>query len=187
MGKFLELIDILVHRHRAYIYIGSILIAAVSVYGIFQLKSVSYMVDDVPEESQVKKDLKFFEANFSGIMPLEMVVEFKTKRRRPIMEVKNLRMVDEFESFLDSITVMSRPVSLLSFVKASKQAFYNNNPERYSLPNQNERGFILTYMKNSDLLKAPKDSVKKDSNTIRRDSLARSNSKGLLTSFVDST
>jgi len=188
MGKFLELIDVLVHRHRVYIYVASVVIAVVSVYGIWQLRSVSFMVDDVPEESQVKKDLKFFEANFSGIMPLEIVIDFKTKKRRPVMDVKNLAMVDEFEKFLDSITVMSRPVSLLSFVKASKQAFYNNNPDRFTLPNKNEGAFILRYMKNSDLLRsASADSVKRDAQKLKTDSIARTNSKGILTSFVDST
>jgi predicted RND superfamily exporter protein len=120
------------------------------------------MVDDVPEDSQVKKDMKFFEANFSGFMPLEIVVEFKTKKRRPVLDVKNLQMVEEFENFLDSLPNVSKPVSLISFVKASKQAFYNNNPNRYSLPSKSEAGFILRYMKgqsdNSGLLKSFVDS-----------------------------
>jgi predicted RND superfamily exporter protein len=146
MGGLLKVIDLMVHRHRAAIYIVSLALAGVSAYGIYQLKAETFMVDDVPEESQVKKDLKFFEANFSGIMPLEIVIDFKTKRKRPILDLKNMQKVEEFESFLDSITVMSKPVSLISFVKAIKQAFYNNNPERYSLPNRNEAGYILKYM-----------------------------------------
>jgi predicted RND superfamily exporter protein len=105
------------------------------------------MVDDVPEQSQVKKDLKFFEANFSGFLPLEIMVEFRTKKRRPVLDVNNLRDVESFESFLDSIDVMSKPLSILSFVKASKQAFYNGNPARYSIPSRQEGAFILRYMK----------------------------------------
>jgi predicted RND superfamily exporter protein len=136
MGGLLKIIDLMVHRHRAIIYFVSLALAGVSAYGIYQLKAETFMVDDVPEESQVKKDLKFFEANFSGIMPLEIVIDFKTKKKRPILDLKNMQKVEEFESFLDSITVMSKPVSLISFVKAIKQAFYNNNPERYSLPNK---------------------------------------------------
>lgn len=146
MGGLLKIIDLLVHRHRTAIYVVSLTFAAVSAYGIYQLKAETFMADDVPEDSQVKKDLKFFEANFSGIMPLEIVVDFKTKRRRPVLDLKNMQMVEEFETFLDSITVMSRPVSLISFVKTIKQAFYNNNPDRYSLPNRNEAGYILKYM-----------------------------------------
>jgi uncharacterized protein len=162
MGGFLKIVDGWVHRHRIAIYVVSIVIALVSAYGIAQLHSVSFMVDDIPEESQIKKDLKFLEENFSGIMPLEIVVEFKTKKRRPLLEVKNMQKVEAFESFLDSIQVVSRPVSILSLIKASRQAFYNNNPDQYKLPTNQERGYILKYMKgqndNSGLFKSFVDS-----------------------------
>jgi hypothetical protein len=163
MGGFLKTIDIMVHRQRAIIYIASISVAVLSVYGITKLRSLSFIVDDVPEESQVKKDLKFFESNFSGIMPLEMVVEFKSKKRRPILDVNNLKKIEQFENFLDSIPHVSKPVSLISFVKAAKQAFYNNNPDRYTLPSKTEAAFILRYMKgqtdNSGLFKSFVDST----------------------------
>ncbi|HEY9008519.1 MAG TPA: efflux RND transporter permease subunit [Ohtaekwangia sp.] len=163
MGGFLKLIDLAVHRYRALIYIASMGIAILSVYGIMQLHSVSYMVDDIPEESQIKKDLHFFEQNFSGIMPLEIVVEFKTKKRRPVLDVKNMERVEELENFLDSLPEVSRPISILSLIKASKQAFYNNNPARYSLPTKSEGAFILRYMKgqndNSGLFKSFVDST----------------------------
>lgn len=162
MGSFLSRVDDMVTHQRAFIYACSVVLAIVSAYGIWQLRSVSYMVDDVPEDSAVKKDLEFFEANFSGIMPLEMVVEFRTKRRRPLLDVKNLQMIDRFEAFLDSLPEVSKPVSLISFVKASKQAFYNNNPDRYELPTRNEAAFIMRYMKgqsdNTGLFKSFVDS-----------------------------
>jgi len=163
MGGFLKIIDTMVHRRRLAIYVCSMALGILSVIGIFKLRSVSYMVDDVPEQSQVKKDLKFFEANFSGIMPLEMTVEFITKKRRPLLDPKNLQKVDEFETFLDSLPRVSRPVSLISFVKAAKQAYYNNNPDRFALPTKAEGPFILKYMK------------------------GQSDNSGLFKSFVDST
>jgi len=163
MGSFLKSIDIMVHSRRSWIYIGSLGLAVISVIGILRLKSVSYMVDDVPEKSQVKQDLKFFEANFSGLLPLEVMIQFHTKKRRPILDTNNLAKVEEFEEFLDSIPHMSKPISVLSFIKASKQAFYNGNPERYSLPSKTEGAFILRYMKgqtdNSGLFKSFVDST----------------------------
>lgn len=163
MGAFLRFVDLMVHRQRALIYIISVATAIVSAIGIWQLRSLSFMVDDVPEESQVKRDLHFFEEHFSGIMPLEVVVEFKTKKRRPVLDVANLAKVDEFEQFLDSLPMVSKPVSIVSFVKASKQAFYNNNPDRYTLPSRSEGAFILRYMR------------------------GQSDNSGLFKSFVDST
>ena len=147
MTGFLNLIDVFVHRQRVIIYIGSITLALVSAFGILQLRSLSYMVDDVPEANQIKKDLKFVEENFDGIMPLEFVVEFHTKKRRPLLDPPNLQKIAAFEDYLDSIPVMAKPLSAVSFVKTLKQAFYNNNPDRYSLPSRTEGAFILRYMK----------------------------------------
>lgn len=163
MGGFLKAVDIMVHRNRPIIYIASIALALISAYGIWKLESVSFMVDDIPKDSQIMKDLKWFEANFSGIMPLEIVVEFVGKRRRPILDVDNMRKVERLERFIDSISVVSKPVSVLSLIKASKQAFYNNNPARYALPSKSERAFILRYMR------------------------GQTDSTGLFKSFVDST
>jgi predicted RND superfamily exporter protein len=157
----LSTVDILVHRQRPMIYAGTLILVVFAIIGMMRIKTVSFMVDDLPEESVVKKDLKFFEANFSGVMPLEIVVN--TGKRRGVIDVKNLKKIDEFEQFLESQKYISKPVSLVSFVKASKQAFYNNNPARYSLPDNRERNFILPYLK------------------------GQSDNSGLFKSFVDST
>lgn len=161
MGMFVKSVDLMVHRNRAWIFGISLVLGLISTIGLLRLQSLSFIVDDVPEDSQVKKDLNFFEANFSGIMPLE--VEVDTGKRRGIFEVKKLQKIDEFESFIDSISVVSRPLSIIGLVKASKQAFYNGNPDRFELPSQAERGFILRYMRgqsdSSGLFKAFADST----------------------------
>jgi predicted RND superfamily exporter protein len=161
LGKFLYVNDITVHRYRPAIYLASAVLAVFSIMGIMQLKSITFMVDDVPEQSNIRKDLKFFETNFSGIMPLE--VEVNTGKRRGVLKIENLKKIEEFENFIDSIPVVSRPISILSLVKASKQAFYNNDPNRYELPSKAEAVYILRYMK------------------------GQNDNTGLLKSFVDST
>jgi predicted RND superfamily exporter protein len=96
-------------------------------------------------------------------MPMEIVVEFISKRKRPVYDLNNMEKVEEFENFLDSIEGMSRPLSVISLVKAAKQAFYNNNPDKFSLPTRNEGAFLMRYLK------------------------GQQDNKGILKSFVDST
>jgi uncharacterized protein len=188
MRKFLELIDLSVHRHRLTIYGVSLVLTALSLYGMMQLKAVTFMADDVPAESQVKKDLQFFEANFSGVMPLEIVVQFITKKKRPVLDVKNLGQIEEFEAFLDSIPLMSRPVSVVSFVKGLNQAFYNGNPKQYKLPSKAQGAFLMGYVKNSSLFKQNTNWTKPDSiSSPKPDSVSREATRGVLNSFVDST
>lgn len=161
LDKALEGIDLSVHRHRPFIYAVTITLIVFAVIGMMRIHTVSFMVDDLPEQSAEKKDLAFFEENFSGVMPLEIVVN--TGKRRGVIDVKNLQKLDEFETFLKEQPDISKPVSIVSFVKASKQAFYNNNPARYSLPDNRERNFILPYLK------------------------GQSDASGLFNAFVDST
>lgn len=153
--------DLLVHRYRSYVYVVTVGLVITAIIGTTKIRAVSYMVDDLPAQSEVRTDLEFFEKNFSGIMPLEITID--TKQRRGVIELSTLRQVDELEQFLSAQEDISKPVSIVSFVKASRQAFYNNNPDRYGLPSKRERGYILRYMRN------------------------QSDSTGLFNSFVDST
>jgi len=157
----LNAFDLLVHRHKYRIFVVTGLIVIVSIIGVYKVHSVSYMVDDLPADSEVKKDLTFFEENFSGIMPLEIVVDLGQKKG--VTNINNLKKVEEFEDFLSSQKDISRPVSIVSFMKAARQAYYNNSPAFYGLPNNRDRAFILRYFRN------------------------QSDSSGLLKAFVDST
>lgn len=157
---FLNFIDLQVHRKRFLIYVVTGILVGVAAAGMLRIHTLSFMVDDLPEDSSVIKDLRFFEENFSGIMPLELVVD--TGKRRGVLDVKNLQKIEELETFLAAQPALSEPVSLVSFVKAARQAFYNNNPARYGLPDSRERNFILPYLR------------------------GQSDSSGLFHSFVDS-
>lgn len=147
LGQFVRYLEKLVQQDRRLIYWISGVLAVVSVGGILMLKSVSFIVDDIPSDSPIKRDLEFFEANFSGIMPLELVVELETKKRRPLLDVRNIKAIEAFEQSLDSVSVLSRPISMVSFVKAARQGYYNNDPAQYELPSRQEAAFIMRYMK----------------------------------------
>lgn len=143
IDKALTTLDLLVHRHRYRVLTVTAGLVVIAMIGVMKLHSISYMVDDVPEDSQVKKDLAFFEVNFSGIMPLEIVVD--THKKKGILKVNTLKKLNDLEQFLAKQKDISTPVSVLSFLKAARQAFYNNNPKYYALPNKQDRNFILRY------------------------------------------
>ncbi len=161
LEKVLTLMDLLVHRHKYKVFVFTGIVLIISIAGMYQINTVAYMVDDIPEEDVIKKDLAFFETHFSGIMPLEVIVD--TGKKRGVIDIKNLQRVEEFETFLASHKDISKPVSIVSFVKAAKQAFYNNNPDRYEIPNKRDKNYILRYLKNQE------------------------DSSGLMNSFVDTT
>lgn len=144
LDSVIRWLDDIVHKLRPAIFAITIAVAVVSAYGLSQIKAVSYMVDDIPENSPLKKDLEFFEQNFSGIMPLEVIID--TGDKKGVQNLRNLRKIDEFESFISSIDYISQPVSVVSFAKAARQAFYNQSPAFYSLPTNRDMAFIMRYL-----------------------------------------
>jgi predicted RND superfamily exporter protein len=154
-------LDLLVHRQKYTIVGISLLIALMSLFGVSRLNSVSYMADDIPRDSRVWQDLQFFQQNFKGIMPLELVID--TGKRKGGSSLSFLRKVDLFENFVADIEHVSTAISLVDFLKAARQAFYNNNPAFYDLPNNQDKNFLQRYLRNpqgtSDLLATMVDST----------------------------
>ena len=144
IAELLSYLDFLVHKKQIFIFLTTLIIIGMSVIGVSKINSVSFMVDDLAKDSPLIQDLNFFEAQFSGIMPLEIIVDTGTKKG--VQNLKNLKKINEFEAFLDDIPYISQPVSLVSFIKAARQAFYNQNPKFYALPNKRDLGFIFKYL-----------------------------------------
>ncbi len=149
-------------NYRKTVYIITLAIVVVGIYGISRIKSSGYMVDDIPESDPVYVDLKFFEENFHGLMPLEIMVD--TKKPQGVMQLTTFRKIDQLEKRLEAYPELSRPTSLLDLLKFSKQAFYNGFERYYSLPNNREKNFILQYAstgeQNANLLHAFVDSTR---------------------------
>lgn len=147
VGWLLESFDTIVHKYRPAVYFTTVVLIIVSTFGVSKIRAISYMVDDLPDNSLIIKDLHFFEDNFAGIMPLEIVID--TGKKRGTTKLENLQKVDVFDQYVDSLPEVSKSVSILNVVKAANFAFYNNNPTFYGLPSKRDRAFLYRYLKNS--------------------------------------
>ena len=149
-------------NNRKAVYITTVIILGIGIYGITLVKSSGYMLDDIPEDDPVYMDLKFFEKNFDGLMPLEIMID--TKKPGGAMQLSTFRKIDQLERKLANYSELSPPTSLLNLLKFSKQAFYNGHEKYYSLPNNREKNFILQYAasgeKNKEMLHAFIDSTR---------------------------
>lgn len=135
----------LTENYRNLVYLSAFVILIVGFYGISLIRITGYMVDDIPENDPIYKDLKFFESNFDGIMPLEIIVD--TKQPGGVMKPGTFTKINQLENRLSVYPELSPSLSLLNLLKFSKQAFYNGNEKYYSLPNNREKNFILQYAK----------------------------------------
>ena len=112
--------------HRKQVYIVTIVLAAIAIVGAFRLQSNAYMVDDVPKTDKIYTDLKFFEKNFKGVMPLEILIDTK-KKYGVTRNFNNLVKIDSFTQYLAAKPEIARPLSLIEGLKFAKQAFYDGD------------------------------------------------------------
>ena len=158
---FVDWMERMVRYKKITIYVTALVLLVASIIGIYQIKISGSLIDDMPRKAEFYKDIKFFENEFNGVMPLEIMVD--TKRKKGVMKLSNLKRMDELEELITETPQLSKPISVVSLVKYSKQAYYNGNPKYYQLPSSQENSFILSYAKNSsqdvDLLKNFVDST----------------------------
>ncbi len=161
MDFFVNWMERMVRDHRIAVYMVTVGVLVLSVVGIYQMRITGSRIEDLPKNTHFYKDIQFFEQEFDGIMPMEIVVD--SKRKNGITKPATLKRMDRLGEVIDEIPELSRPISIVDLVKYSKQAFYNGIPKYYQLPTSQENTFIM-------------------------DAVSRSSTDGnLLESFVDST
>ena len=66
-----------VRNHRFAIYSATVAVIIISMIGLYQMKLSGSLIDDMPKDKEFYSDIKFFEKEFGGIMPLEILVDTK--------------------------------------------------------------------------------------------------------------
>tara|TARA_R110002049_G_scaffold28018_3_gene96580 strand:- start:190781 stop:193111 length:2331 start_codon:yes stop_codon:yes gene_type:complete len=161
IDTFVNWMERIVRERRISVYIVSIILLVVSIIGIYQIDISGSPIEDMPKKAAFFKDIRFFEKEFDGIMPVEIVVD--TKRPNGVLKSSTLKSMDQLGDVIEEIPELSKPVSVVNLVKYSKQAFYNGIPKYYQLPTTQENNFIMDVARkssgNSDLLKNFVDST----------------------------
>ncbi|MFV0506756.1 MAG: efflux RND transporter permease subunit [Bacteroidales bacterium] len=136
---------VLKHRRRTVFTLAAIMLIIATV-GMTKMKSTGYMVDDIEEDDVIYQDLKFFERNFVGLMPMEIIVE--TEKARGGMDLKMWQKLDKLDKYVEENPDMAKSLSILNAVKMARQAYYNGLAKYYGLPNSYDKNMILPYLAN---------------------------------------
>ena len=168
LTKLLLRIERWVFDHRRIVYAITLITVVFSVIGIFKLKTEGFIVDDLPRTDKIYRDLKFFEKNFHGVMPLEIVID--TKKRYGLAGSRALPVLakmDSLATYIKGQKEMSRPLSIAEGIKFVKEGFYGGDSSNYALPNSFDAAFVGDYLR------------------PQKDSSGKNNLTKLLTSFID--
>jgi predicted RND superfamily exporter protein len=151
INKLLTRITNWVFSHRISIYSFTAIICIFSVIGLMRLKNDAHIVDDLPKSDKVFVDLKFFERNFKGVMPLEIIVDTKTKRG-VVSNLTVIRKMDELSALLSSYPEVGHPLSIANGIKYANQAYFGGDSAFYQVPSDFGAAFLQPYLmaKSSD-------------------------------------
>lgn len=162
-GAVLDKVIYLISNRRNLIYSIAGVLVIIGFFGVNMMKTSGKIVDDFRTDDPTYLDLKFFENNFGGVMPFEISVD--TKKPNGVLNYSTIQKIDRLQNTIQQHTEFSRPISLIEVFKFARQAYYNGDSSKYSLPSSMEKNFIFSYIPQK----------------------VDGNGSGLMKSFIDST
>ncbi|MDB9770809.1 efflux RND transporter permease subunit, partial [Polaribacter sp.] len=75
----------MVKHRRITVYFTTVIIIIVSIIGVYKIRVSGSLIEDMPKSMEFYKDIKFFEKEFGGIMPLEILID--TKKDKGVMKL----------------------------------------------------------------------------------------------------
>ena len=149
-SKIIEKILIKVERwalnNAKWVYSITTVFVVLAIVGIFKLKSEGFIVDDLPKGDKIYTDLKWFETNFKGVMPLEIMVDTK-KKNGLLRSTTPMNKIDEFSSYISAKAEAAKPLSFVEGLKFAKQAYYDGDSLSYAVPYEGDMAFLGPYLR----------------------------------------
>jgi predicted RND superfamily exporter protein len=172
LAAILKKLELWTLHHQRPVYAVTAVVLVLSIAGMFRLRSEGFIVDDLPKKDRLFADLKFFESNFKGVMPLEIIIDTKRKKGLRGNMLRTLDSVDRLSAYASSQPEMARPLSFVEGLKFIRQSYYGGDSNSYTVPNDiADLGFLLSYL---------------NGNGENAQSSGKSDLTKLLRSFIDS-
>ena len=145
---FIEYIVIIITKYRRWVYVGSVAILVVSIFGMTKIISTGNVTSDLPKKDPILLDMKFIEKNFGGSIPFEVTIDYKRKVR--LFSNETLEKVEEIQAVFARDTLFSKSLSMVDFIKVINMAYYGNNPEQYKIISNKDKLRLKKYVDKFD-------------------------------------
>ncbi|MBL7911148.1 MAG: RND family transporter [Bacteroidia bacterium] len=117
-----------IFRHQKTILVITSVILILSVIGITKIRVNNILLEDLSDKVKIKQDFMFFDKNYSGVRPFEILITVKDKNRSvwDYEVITELNKVDEFIRKEYDAGFLLSPSSLV-------KSIYQNSNNDYSL------------------------------------------------------
>ena len=138
-----------VKSKRQVIYTITIILTVLGIIGLLNVKTTGNVTDDLNRDSDLYKDLQFFESNFGGVMPFEIIVD--TRDTNAINKLYFMNKIQRLQSELALYPEFSESISYINLVKYANQAYKNEGEKYYVLPQQMDLPRISSIIRKSEI------------------------------------
>jgi len=167
MIRVVDFLQLLVKNQRKAIYTTTIIVVILSLYGISRMTTTGNIIDDLPKNDPIVEDLLFFEKNFNGVMPFEVVIDTKKKNGVFADNGKTLYKIQKLQKEMSSYKEFSKPLSIVEAIKFSYQAYKNGKSKFYILPPATELKKLKKYVQNDSRTTSFSSFIDKDNQVTR--------------------
>lgn len=130
-------------RHSKPIVAGTVVVLALSVYGITQIELNNYLIEGLTRKDELREDFEFFEKNYSGVRPFEILITPRDTTSS-LWNPAELKAIDRLESYLREDFGVGFIVSPATLVKGMSKATNNGSNAYFRLPESDEDIIALT-------------------------------------------
>lgn len=145
---FIEYIILIITRYRPLVYVLSIVMLVVGIYGMTKITATGNVTGDIPENDQISRDLKFIERNFGGSIPFEITVNYKKPGK--LFNETTMTRVEGVQQMFEKDTLFSKSLTYLDFLKVINMSYHQGNPEYYKIIKKRDMLKLKTYFEKFD-------------------------------------
>lgn len=134
LSRMLEKVNFLAVNKRKQVYSIVLIVVVFAIYGLIKILPLGYIVDDLPKNDPILVDLRYFEKNFNGVLPFEIVVDTKKPNGVFADGGRTLYKINKLQKLFLQDSVFSKAVSVVEGVKFLNQALNEGSIKEYRLP-----------------------------------------------------
>lgn len=130
---FLSRLLYLILKWKKTVAFSAIVLAVVSIIGIFNIKVNSFILEDVENDNPMRLSFNWFADNFSGIRPFEMEVTVNDTTKS-FFSQDVVKELDKLENYLTQVYGVTSIISSNTVLKIANFSTSFNEDESYVLP-----------------------------------------------------
>lgn len=135
-NEILHNLFLFVLKSKRKIILGVLLLTALGIYSTLQLKVNNFLLEDLSDSDPIKKDVQFFEKNYSGIRPFELTLN--TKQEGGLFDYRVAVEIEKVHAYLatnytpNGVGFLLSPLTIVkeaNFIKHRSKSEYRKFPK----------------------------------------------------------